>query len=361
DFDLHRVGVDGRHAGFVMHDHAGENHHRRHHDQLDHDERHRTPVYLPRGHRFDHLASDLVLVAILGGHGTQVEQGKTERRMHERRLHVHGHEDAEPDQVDAHLVGHRPQQRHDDERQLEEVQEEGQHERQDADDDQEAPLAARDAGKQVLDPQVAADAAEGQAEHGRANQDEHHEARQLGGGIHGLAQQVQRQAAADQGHDDGAHGTHRPSFGRRGHADEDGAQHQEDEKQWRDHHEGDALGQSRQHAQLEHPVDDGDHKSSQAPQQQAEHHLFVDRSVGLFEPLRQQIRGYGRNSHQYQQRAAAARAVGLAERARLFGQGRSRRRLDDGYQYDIQNVGAGQQEPRHHGGAIHVANGPAQL
>src|SRR5690606_10053346 len=83
DFDLHRVWVDGGHAGFVMHDHAGEDHDRRHHDQLDHDERHRTPVYLPRGHRFDHLAGDLVLVAILRGHGTQVEQGKAEGRMHE--------------------------------------------------------------------------------------------------------------------------------------------------------------------------------------------------------------------------------------------------------------------------------------
>ena len=64
---------------------------------------------------------------------------------------------AEPDQIDAELVRDRREQRHDDERQLEEVEEEGEHEHQDVDHDQEADLAAGQAGEQVLDPQIAVD------------------------------------------------------------------------------------------------------------------------------------------------------------------------------------------------------------
>ena len=67
---------------------------------------------------------------------------------------------AEPDQVDAELVRDRREQRHDDERQLEEVEEEGEHEDQQVDHDQEAELPAGQAGEQVLDPQVAVHAAE---------------------------------------------------------------------------------------------------------------------------------------------------------------------------------------------------------
>ena len=62
---------------------------------------------------------------------------------------------------------------------LEEVEEEREHEDQDVDDDQEAELAAGQAGQQMLDPDVAVDAVERQAEHARADQDEHDERRQL--------------------------------------------------------------------------------------------------------------------------------------------------------------------------------------
>jgi hypothetical protein len=65
-----------------------------------------------------------------GCHAAQVEQREAERRVHERGLHVHRQQHAEPHQVDAQLVGHGRQQRHDDEGQLEEVQEEGQEEDQ---------------------------------------------------------------------------------------------------------------------------------------------------------------------------------------------------------------------------------------
>ena len=55
------------------------------------------------------------------------------------------------------------------------------------DDDQEAELAARDRGQQVLDPDMAVDAVEGQREHPRADQDEDHEGRELGRRVERLA------------------------------------------------------------------------------------------------------------------------------------------------------------------------------
>ena len=70
-----------------------------------------------------------------------------------------------------------PTQRHDDEGELEEVEEEGEEEDEEIDDDQEADLAAGQAGQQVLHPDVAVDAEEGQAEDARADQDEEHEGR----------------------------------------------------------------------------------------------------------------------------------------------------------------------------------------
>ena len=62
--------------------------------------------------------------------------------MHERGLHVDAEHHAEPDQVDAELLRRRPEQRNDDEGELEEVEEEGEHEDEDVDEDQEADLAA---------------------------------------------------------------------------------------------------------------------------------------------------------------------------------------------------------------------------
>ena len=52
---------------------------------------------------------------------------------------------------------------------------------EDVDEDQEADLAAGQRGQQVLDPFLAADALEHQAEHARADQDEDHH----GGDAHG--------------------------------------------------------------------------------------------------------------------------------------------------------------------------------
>jgi hypothetical protein len=48
-----------------------------------------------------------------GAMAAQVEQGKPEGRVHEARLNIGANEHAEPNQIDAQLVGHRRQQRDD--------------------------------------------------------------------------------------------------------------------------------------------------------------------------------------------------------------------------------------------------------
>ena len=74
------------------------------------------------------LAGDAVDVGFLWRDRAQIEQGESERRMHERGLHVDAENDAEPDQVDAELFRGRPEQRDDDEGEFEEVEEEGENE-----------------------------------------------------------------------------------------------------------------------------------------------------------------------------------------------------------------------------------------
>jgi hypothetical protein len=56
-------------------------------------------------------------------------------------------------------------------------------------DDQEAQLPAGKAREQVLDPHVAVHAVEGEAEHARADEDEHHESGELGRRFHRLARE----------------------------------------------------------------------------------------------------------------------------------------------------------------------------
>ena len=145
--------------------------------------------------------------------------------MQEGSLHVDRQQHAKPDQVDTELFCHRSQQRHDDEGQLEVIQEERQEEDQHVHEDQEADRAARQVGQQAFHPQRAIHALEHQAEHGGTDQDEHHEGGQLGGGFQRLAQLCKRQATLDPAHDQRTHGTHGTAFGRRGHAQEDRAQH----------------------------------------------------------------------------------------------------------------------------------------
>ena len=63
--------------------------------------------------------------------------------MHEARLHVDAEQHAEPDEVDAERLGGAGEQRHDDEGELEEIEEEREHEDDGVDDNEEADLSAR--------------------------------------------------------------------------------------------------------------------------------------------------------------------------------------------------------------------------
>jgi hypothetical protein len=87
-----------------------------------------------------------------------------------------------------------PEERHDDERELEEVEEEGEQEDEDVDDDEEADLPAGEVQQQVLDPLVAVDPVEREAEDARADEDEDHEGRELRRRVHRLAHELEGKA-----------------------------------------------------------------------------------------------------------------------------------------------------------------------
>ena len=195
--------------------------------------------------------------------------------MHERCLHVDGQQHTEPDQVDAQFVGHGGEQRHHDEREFKEVQEERQEEHHDVHDDQEAQLAAWQARQQMFHPQGAIHALEGQAEDGGAHQNEHHEARQFGGGVEGLRQQAHRQTTTNDGHDDGTQRTHRAAFGRCCHTQEDRAQHQEDQQQRGNQHEGHSFSRTRQQPQASDLVEAGGNESQCHAEAHGHHDGFV--------------------------------------------------------------------------------------
>ena len=79
-----------------------------------------------------------------------------------------------------------------------------------------------------------------------------------------------------QRHHQRADRAHRAAFGRRGDAEEDRAEHQEDQGQRRDQHERDPLGHARQQAEAEHPVDDRQHEGDA----DADAHRDDDQLVG---------------------------------------------------------------------------------
>src|SRR5450631_3371960 len=117
--------------------------------------------------------------------------------MHERSLHVDAEDNAEPDQVDAKMRGGWSQQRNDNEGEFEEVEEESQHKHEGVDENQEAELSARQRRQQILDPDMAAHAVEGERKHTGAEQNEDHKSRQFGRGFDRLAHQVPGQAALE--------------------------------------------------------------------------------------------------------------------------------------------------------------------
>ena len=155
--------------------------------------------------------------------------------MHEARLDVGADQYAEPDEVDAELLRDRRKQRNDDESDLEEVEEERYYKDEDIHEDQEAKLPAGQRREQVLNPLLAADPLEHQAEHARADQDEDDHGREAHGGRHTLIQELPVEGAVRGSKRDCAHHSHGSRLGWGGEPHEDRAEHEKDQSERRDH------------------------------------------------------------------------------------------------------------------------------
>ena len=261
-----------------------------HHHELEDDESNGSFVDLLRGHALDRLFRDFVHVIVAGGHAAQIEQRKPERRRQERSLQVHRDDDAEPDQVDVEFFGHRRQQRHHDEGDLEEVNEEAQRKHQDVHEDEEADLTPRQLVKQMFHPDVSIGRVESERKHGGADQDEHHENGKFGAVLQGLLEHGERETATDQRHDQGTQCAHGTALGRGGNAQKDGAEHQEDQQQRRDQHEGDLLGQTGDQVEAEQLVGQGQRQGKQGTHHHRQDEGLVARGVtGTAEPLLHQV------------------------------------------------------------------------
>src|SRR5437764_5605914 len=150
--------------------------------------------------------------------------------MHERSLHVHAQQHAEPDQIDADMLGRWPKERNHDEGNLEKIEEECEQENEYVDEDEKSNLPSWQRDQKLLNPFVAVDPVEGQREHARADQDEHDEGRELGGGLGGLARQVPAQASLDERKYQRAACSHGAALGRCGNPDENCPEHEKDQR-----------------------------------------------------------------------------------------------------------------------------------
>ena len=223
----------------------------------------------------------------------------------------------------------------------------------------------------MLHPARTVGTLEHQAEHGGTDQDEHHEAGQFGSGGQGLREQLVAHAAAHQSHHQGADSPHGATLGRSGNAQEDGTQHQEDQQQGRDQHEGDTFGQLGQQPHAGHLVEDGNHPGNEHAAAHGHHDFLVGGHAGdglAFQPgvdvshVASQENGHQRGQDgQHQQRLVAAAAIRLTVNACLGRQGRDTGGLEDSQGDDIQRVQAHQHETGDKGALVHVTHAAAQL
>jgi len=244
------------------------------------------------------------------------------------------------------------------------VEEEREQEDEDVDDDQEAELAARQARQQVLDPFVPVDAVEREAEHPGADQDEDDERRELRRRLHALRQEPQVQAPARDRHHERAGGAHRAAFGRRRDAEEDGAEHEEDQRERRDQDERHALGEPRQQAQLQQTVDDRDGERDADADRHADDEALVGgglRPVDVEPELPERDGGRGREDRQHEERARPGRPVGLAQRARLRRERGHPFGLRDRDEQRVARVEGRQHDAGDERAGVHVADRAAEL
>jgi hypothetical protein len=197
-----------------------------------------------------------------------------------------------------------------------------------------------------------------------------HKGRQLGRGVQCLLHQLHAQLAPAACHDQCAHGAHRAAFGGRGHTQEDGAQHQEDQDQRRDQHKGDLLRQLGQQAELQELVHQGQHQGQDGGHGQRHDEGLVARrrrhAAGqavdhAFVHLRPHVAGRTADDEQHQQRTVATGAIAFAVDAGFGRQCGHPTGLHDGHHGHEQQVAAHQQQARQHGPGVHVAHRAAQL
>ena len=170
-------------------------------------------------------------------------------------------------------------------------------------------------------------AVETEAEHARTDQDENHERGELGGGIHRLLQQFQTQASAHDCHDECSRCAHRAAFGWRGNTKEDGAKHQEDQRQRRDQYEYHLLGESGQKSELECAIGECGNERESNADRRGHDDGFVERLAAVF--LREDHGDGGGYCKQYRQRNHPATATCFLEYAGFCGQGGHPLRLDE--------------------------------
>jgi hypothetical protein len=144
------------------------------------------------------------------------------------------------------------------------------------------------------------------------------------------------------------------AFRRRRDAEEDGAEHEENQRQRRDQHDDHLLGQPRHHVDVHrlvdesHDIDEGDAAGS-----------AEDIGIGTLCRGEIDVRRIGKaasNQKRDDQRCHAG-----TKRARLQRQGRHRIPLEEGHQQDIAHVEARQDETRDECTGIHVTNRAAEL
>ena len=341
-----------------------------HHRDLEEDERNRAAVDVQGLHPLHAPARDPVDEGLGRCHAAQVEEGEAEGRGQEGGLEVHRQQHAKPDQVDTQFVRHRRQQGHQDEGDLEEVDEKAQKEDDKVDEDQETELAARQLVEQMLHPELTVDGSKGEAEDGRADEDEQDKSGQARRRLQGMLEQPQIEFAAGQGHDQGPGGPHSPALGRRRDPEENGPQHQEDQDQRRDQDEGHPLGEPRQQPQAQGLVDQGPDQGQQGRAGQGDDDGLVQGRLNLGPRqgaedlavvLTEGHRGDGDDQGEDRQGAQPRATVRLGVGARLGWQGRHQGGLENGQEDDEEGEEPHQHEGRNEGAHVQVADAAAKL
>ncbi len=208
----------------------------------------------------------------------------------------------------------------------------------------------------MLDPDLPVHPVEGEREDPRAQQDEQHEGRQARRRRQRVTHDGEGQTLLHRRQHQRTDRTHCAAFGGRRDAEEDRAQHEEDQRQRRDQHDHHLLGQTAHQVgfqrlvQQRHDID-RDHGHTGC-----EDLGVVDARPARLEILLGEDEDRDRTGQRHQERHHAR-----AQRARLFRQSRHRLRLDDRHHEHIAEVDAGQHHTGDQRALVHVAHRNAQL